>query len=35
MVKPSLIQGIGQGRQHMLLADHLFKRMGRHLRAKT
>ena len=28
MVKPSLIQGIGQGSQHMLLADHLFKRMG-------
>ncbi|MNC01835.1 hypothetical protein D3C75_491900 [compost metagenome] len=28
MMQPSLIQGIGQGGQHMLLANHLFKRMG-------
>ncbi len=28
VMQPSLIQGVGQGGQHMLLAYHLFKRMG-------
>ncbi len=28
VMQPSLIQGVGQGGQHMMLAYHLFKRMG-------
>ncbi len=28
VMQPSLIQGVGQGSQHMLLTYHLFKRMG-------
>src|SRR5690606_6173673 len=28
MMQPPLIQGVGQGGQHMMLAYHLFKRMG-------